>query len=70
MMFVGCSDGSSQSQATGANVTNASGEFSREVLPVPDPIFPKITELDARNSTAPPPFSVTAPEARRMLSSC
>ena len=34
----------------------------RTVLPVPDPEFPKITELDARNAEAPPPFSVKAPE--------
>jgi arylsulfatase A-like enzyme len=34
----------------------------RTVLPIPDPVFPKITELDARNAEAPPPFSVTAPE--------
>jgi arylsulfatase len=34
----------------------------RTVLPIPDPEYPKITELDARNATAPPPHSVVAPE--------
>ena len=38
------------------------GALDRTVLPIPDPVYPKITELDARNATAPPPFSVTAPE--------
>jgi arylsulfatase A-like enzyme len=31
-------------------------------LPIPDPQFPKITELDARKAEAPPPFSVSAPD--------
>jgi len=34
----------------------------RTVLPIADPVFPKITELDARNAVAPPPFSITTPE--------
>ena len=31
-------------------------------MPIPDPVFPKITELDARNATAPPPFSISVPQ--------
>ena len=48
--------------ATEPNVTSDPGTLDRTVLPVPDPVYPKITELDARNAEAPPPFSVSAPE--------
>ena len=41
----------------------ATGALDRTVLPIPDPVYPKITELDARNATAPPPHSVSAPES-------
>ncbi len=34
----------------------------RTVLPVPEPEYPSITELDARNAEAPPPFVVEPPE--------
>ena len=64
LILVGCSD-SSEQQVTSAPVqssTSVSGELDRTVLPIPDPVFPKITELNARNATAPPPFSVDAPE--------
>ena len=36
--------------------------LDRSILPVPDPVFPKITEMDARKAKAPPAFSVTAPK--------
>ncbi len=49
LILVGCSDGSES-------------PLNRTVLPIPDPEYPKITELDARNAKAPPPFSVSAPE--------
>jgi len=62
LIMVGCSDGSERPQATEPNVASAPGTLDRSVLPVPDPVFPKITELDARNAEAPPPFSVKAPE--------
>ena len=64
LILVGCSD-SSEQQVTSAPVqssTSVSGELDRTILPIPDPVFPKITELDARKATAPPPFSVKAPE--------
>ena len=64
LILVGCTD-SSEQQVTSASVqssTSVSGELDRTVLPIPDPVFPKITELDARNATAPPPFSVETPE--------
>ena len=62
LMLVGCSDRSEHSQQIERNVKSAPGTLDRTILPVPDPVFPKITELDARNAEAPPPFSVRAPE--------
>ena len=35
--------------------------LDRTVLPIPEPSYPHITELDARNAKAPPRFEVTAP---------
>jgi arylsulfatase A-like enzyme len=35
--------------------------LDRSVLPIPDPSYPPITELDARNATPPPRFEVKAP---------
>jgi arylsulfatase len=35
--------------------------FDRTVLPIKEPQYPPITELDARNAKAPPRFEVTAP---------
>ena len=58
LILVGCSDGSTPPQEAVRNVTSDTGTMDRTVLPIPDPVFPKITELDARNAEAPPPFSV------------
>src|SRR5271166_1673347 len=33
----------------------------RSVLPIPDPSYPAITQLDARNATPPPRFELKAP---------
>ncbi|HKN01998.1 MAG TPA: arylsulfatase [Candidatus Binataceae bacterium] len=35
--------------------------LDRSVLPIPDPGYPPITQLDARNATPPPRFEVKAP---------
>lgn len=52
---------------TGTTVSVAcqtqSGAGDRTVLPITDAEYPAITELDARNAEAPPPFSVEAPWA-------
>ena len=48
--------------ASEQDATVAGGILDRTVLPIPDPEYPPITELDAREATAPPPFAVTAPE--------
>ena len=60
LLFAGCTDGSHHPQSVSGPAT--AGVSDRTVLPVPDPVFPKITEMDARNATAPPPFSVNPPE--------
>jgi len=36
--------------------------LDRTVLPIPEPTYPPITELDARKATPPPRFEVKAPE--------
>jgi len=38
------------------------GGIDRSILPIARPVTPTITTLDARNATAPPPFTVTAPK--------
>ncbi|MEH6592587.1 MAG: arylsulfatase [Halioglobus sp.] len=43
-------------------VLAAPGAVDRTVLPIPDPVYPKITELDARKATAPVRQSISAPE--------
>ena len=57
-----CSNGSGQAQQEVQNIANTPGEIDRTVLPIPDPVYPKITEMDARNATAPPPHSISVPE--------
>ena len=37
-------------------------EIDRRTLPIREPYLPKVTELDARNATAPEPFQLKAPE--------
>ena len=36
-------------------------DVDRTVLPIPEPEYPPITEIDARKATPPPRFEVTAP---------
>src|ERR1700751_4290390 len=40
----------------------AAETLDRTVLPIPEPSYPTITELDARNAKAPPRFEVKAPK--------
>jgi arylsulfatase A-like enzyme len=42
--------------------TNAPGAVDRTVLPIREPAYPPVTELDARKVTPPPRFEVKAPE--------
>lgn len=49
--------------ALGFSITGwAQDGLDRTVLPVPEPKYPPITELDARNAKAPPRFEVKAPK--------
>jgi arylsulfatase A-like enzyme len=48
--------------AVGARALAAGDGIDRTVLPVPDPEYPAITELDARNAKAPPRVEVKAPK--------
>ena len=41
---------------------SASGEMDRSVLPIKEPTFPAISELDARKAKAPERFNLTAPQ--------
>src|SRR5215469_2815712 len=46
--------------AIGAAVAQAQA-LDRRALPIPDPSYPPITQLDARNATPPPRFEVKPP---------
>ena len=39
----------------------AQAPLDRTVLPIPEPSYPTVTELDARNAKAPPRFDIAAP---------
>jgi len=62
LMLAGCSDVSEHAQGVERSAASAQGTLDRTVLPIPDPEYPHITVLDARDATAPPPHLVTAPE--------
>lgn len=40
----------------------AQGDLDRTVLPIPEPVRPTYSELDARNATPPPRFDIKAPK--------
>jgi arylsulfatase len=46
--------------ALGTTIAHAQA-LDRNALPIPDPSYPPITQLDARNATPPPRFEVKAP---------
>ncbi len=45
-----------------ATATTAVGPTDRTVLPIPEPVYPHLTTLDARDAKAPPRFQVKAPD--------
>ncbi len=49
-------------QQAAAPATKPADGLDRTVLPIPEPDYPAVTELDARNATAPPRFEVKAPK--------
>ena len=54
-----CAVDHAQSQSS---ALDARAFLDRTVLPIPEPQYPPITELDARNAKAPPRFAVKAPK--------
>jgi arylsulfatase A-like enzyme len=48
--------------ASGSLAQTSPTGMDRTVLPIPEPTYPPITTLDARNATPPPRFEVKAPE--------
>ncbi len=58
LTIVGCNE----SNQTLETKSLGSDGLDRTVLPIKEPIYPAITELDARNATAPSRFEVKAPE--------
>ncbi|MGR8979260.1 MAG: arylsulfatase [Gammaproteobacteria bacterium] len=57
LFLVGCDN----LEVTKKKATQPDG-IDRTVLPIPEPKYPPITELDARKAKAPPRFEVKAPE--------
>ena len=45
-----------------SSALDADASVDRTVLPIPEPRYPPITELDARDAKAPPRFEVKAPK--------
>jgi len=58
MLIASCS----QQETKKETATTTTGELDRTILPVKEPTYPAITELDARNAKAPARFEVKAPE--------
>jgi len=58
LAIVGCNE----SNKTLETKSTGSDGLDRSVLPIKEPVYPAITELDARNATAPRRFEVKAPE--------
>jgi len=58
--FTAACSGTSQPPAP-AKTTDATSPTDRTVLPIPEPSYPPITELDVRNATPPPRFEVKPP---------
>ena len=58
LFFAGCQQPTAEVESS----EKSSGELDRTVLPIKEPTYPAITELDARKATPPPRFEVKAPE--------
>jgi arylsulfatase len=52
----------SRQEPAAPTATPQTAALDRTVLPIPEPDYPPITELDARKATPPPRFEVKAPE--------
>ena len=60
LAMVGC--GGSQLEKGASQPARVKTGLDRTVLPIPEPDYPRATELDARNVKAPPRFEVKAPQ--------
>ena len=58
----GCKAPGDKSAAKPTDVRTAAGELDRTVLPIAEPTYPEITEVDARKASPPPRFEVKAPK--------
>ncbi|MDX2430508.1 MAG: arylsulfatase [Bacteroides sp.] len=56
--LISCTNNSEQKQTA----SSSDAKFDRTILPIQPPEYEAITELDARNATAPEGFEITAPE--------
>jgi arylsulfatase A-like enzyme len=54
--------GCSKPPAETSKPAAVAGGLDRTVLPIPEPTYPPVTELDARKVTPPPRFEIKAPE--------
>ena len=61
LLLVGCSGGSPESQTAAPEAKSSVGTMDRTVLPIQPPKHKPITEMDARNATKPPMFSIKPP---------
>jgi len=51
-----------ETTSTQKNTESETYKMDRTVLPIKEPVYPAITEMDARKATPPPRFEVKAPE--------
>ena len=62
LALAGASGCQAKPEPTAPATPAKSGAIDRTVLPIQEPTYPPITELDARKATPPPRFEVKAPE--------
>jgi arylsulfatase A-like enzyme len=62
LLTAACSDRKAPEGKSAPQSPAAAGDLDRTVLPIHEPTQPSISELDARNATAPPRFEVKVPE--------
>ncbi|HRI78874.1 MAG TPA: arylsulfatase [Cyclobacteriaceae bacterium] len=61
IVLASCQNPSTNNQSTSSS-SPIVGEVDRNVLPIKEPTYPAITELDARNAKAPDRFNLEAPK--------
>ncbi|WP_082333738.1 arylsulfatase [Mangrovimonas sp. TPBH4] len=62
LAFTSCQSQTDSNKATNKEAVKANGPLDRTILPLTPPEYEKSTVLDARNATAPEPWSLKAPE--------